>query len=81
MPLIAAQRYVAMRQRESSGEKNVFFSDSATCGNCAVELQESQTGCRHMGDGSYLCSDCYFDSFAAELESLPVLPPRVRHRA
>jgi hypothetical protein len=80
MGLIKADQYAAMRQREQSGEVGVFFSHPLGCECCRVALQESQTGCRQLSDGKYLCSDCYFDALDDALEALPILPPRVRHR-
>lgn len=80
MGLIKADQYAAMRKREQSGEAGVFFSHPLGCESCSVALQESQTGCRQLSDGQYLCSDCYFDALDDALEALPILPPRVRHR-
>lgn len=80
MGLIKADQYAAMKQREQSGEQGVFFANALGCDSCNVTLQESQTGCRHIADDKYLCSDCYFDSLGDALESQPILPPRVRHR-
>lgn len=78
MALIKASDYVKLREREKAG--NDVFGDVHLCAVCNIPLQESQTGCRQMGDGTFRCSDCYFDA-AEALEDYPILPPRVRRRA
>lgn len=79
MALIGAGKYLELRKREKAGDTSVF-DDFVHCTECKIPLQESQTGCREMGDGTYRCSDCYFDAME-DLEDHPILPPRIRRRA
>jgi len=78
MALISAAEYLKLREREKAGEP--VFGDLHECAVCKIPLQESQTGCRKMGDGTFRCSDCYFDA-VDQLDDYPILPPRIRRRA
>lgn len=78
MALISASEYLKLRKREQAGE--AIFGDVHHCVVCSIALHESETGCREMGDGTFRCSDCYFDK-AEELAIYPILPPRLRRRA
>lgn len=51
------------------------------CNKCRTPIYESVTGCRRLGDGTYVCSDCYFEDFGDAIEAFPILPPRTRRRA
>lgn len=79
MAMISVAEYLKLRMREKGGETSVF-GDVHHCAVCEIPLQESQTGCREMGDGTFRCSDCYFDA-TERLEDFPILPPRIRRRA
>ena len=46
------------------------------CNQCKTAIHESITGCRKLGDGTYVCSDCYFEDLGDALEAFPILPPR-----
>ena len=39
------------------------------CSHCHVPLQETVTGCRKI-EGSYVCSDCYFDELGKEIDKM-----------
>lgn len=52
-----------------------------TCAECQVPLQESVTGSRPVSDGSYFCSDCYFEAIGKEFDDHPVILPRATRRA
>lgn len=47
-----------------------------TCPDCGVPLMESLTGNRPMGDGTHLCSDCYFERWGQEIDVYPISAPR-----
>lgn len=47
------------------------------CADCNIPLQESVTGHRERGDGSHVCSDCYFEAFGDELDRHPVRGARI----
>ena len=51
-----------------------------SCAKCNVTIQESITGCRRFGDGSFACSDCFYDSLSNDLEAHPVAPRRLARR-
>ena len=55
-----------------------IFEEHAKCALCGEVLQETRTGCREMADGTFRCSDCYFDGLGDALERVPVPQPRVR---
>ena len=57
-----------------------YPNTSFKCEACKSPIQETVTGCRRMQDGTYRCSDCYFDQLGADLESTPITSPRIRRR-
>lgn len=46
-----------------------------SCAKCHITLQESITGCRELEDGSFMCSDCYFEDLGDALEDYPFAAP------
>ena len=48
----------------------------AVCNSCNTPLMETKTGNRRLGDGTHVCSDCYFHDWGNEIESHPIVPPR-----
>jgi hypothetical protein len=59
------------RDREALGRRRAP-PGLVTCKSCRVPLQESRTGMRPRGDGTFYCSDCYFDAFSKELDKHPI---------
>ena len=78
MALISAAEYRRLRALEDKGEP--AFGETPKCAVCEIILHEAHTGCRRMGDGTFRCSDCYFDALE-EVDVPPILPPRIRRRA
>lgn len=48
-----------------------------TCVACDTPLQEAITGNRELGDGTHMCSDCYFEALGKELDAHPISALRV----
>jgi hypothetical protein len=69
MALNLEQFSKAVANDTSALEKNQPLSGIFTCACCIVPLQETITGMRHLNDGKFYCSDCYFDAFGKELDS------------
>lgn len=51
-------------------------SGLACCEVCHVPLQESITGCRPYGAGTFACSDCYFKAIGSDLDEQPMFVAR-----
>jgi hypothetical protein len=77
MALVPGEEFFA-RLRGGAGSNANSPKGVLECSSCAVPLQESITGCRRLGDGSHVCSDCYFRKLSDALEQYPILTPRVR---
>lgn len=80
MALMSATDFLAALD-DPANAKVKIPEHSAQCATCNVTLHEHETGYRRLGDGTYVCSDCYFERMGADLESFPIIPPRVRRRA
>lgn len=50
--------------------------DSCSC--CKKPIQTFLTGREHLGDGSVVCSECYFDKFGNFIEENPIVVRRGR---
>ncbi|MCZ7860964.1 hypothetical protein O9X98_06060 [Agrobacterium salinitolerans] len=44
--------------------------DSCSC--CSKPLQTFLTGREYLGDGSVVCTECYFDKLGAHVEEHPI---------
>jgi hypothetical protein len=42
------------------------------CCSCEAVLQETITGKHKLGDGSIVCSDCYYEALGLEIEERPI---------
>ena len=75
MPFVKASD--AFGNRASPDFYAEFEQGQLRCGACDDVIKESITGCRKMGDGSYCCSDCYYQAMGEALESFPLAPRRL----
>lgn len=76
MVLLSGDKYFA-RLKERGRKGDIGPKGVLQCGDCSIPLQEARTGSRRLGDGSHVCSDCYF-KLTNKLERYPILTPRVR---
>ena len=61
-------------------EEILELYQATKCIECGVALHESTTGTRMIAGGC-VCSDCYFQLFAAELDVHPICTPGTRRGA
>jgi hypothetical protein len=78
MALVSGEKFFARVNSAAKGG-SLRAPGALNCSECNTSLQEALTGCRRLGDGSHVCSDCYFELSSA-LEKFPIVTPRVRRR-
>jgi hypothetical protein len=49
------------------------------CASCGLKLHESKTGMRKLGDGTCVCSACFFSKIGEAIDDEPIGVPRM-HR-
>ena len=77
MALVSGEKFFARVQARAKDPNARALPGTLKCAECTTPLQESLTGCRRLGNGKHVCSDCYFE-ISNKLEQYPVLTPRIR---
>jgi hypothetical protein len=62
----------AVARDEELLARGVALPGMDTCVSCKTPIQSFLTGREHLGDGSVVCNDCYFELLGAEVEQHPL---------
>lgn len=63
--------------RELALAGKIKETPACRCARCNIELQETITGNRRVGNDR-VCSDCYFDDFGELIDERPIGVPHAR---
>ncbi len=77
MPFLRASEVFG--KKKSADYLDEFKGKQLVCA-CTEIIQESITGCRRLGDGTFACSDCYYENLGEALEAYPIGPRRLARR-
>ena len=72
MATLTLQQYAAL-----DSEGKIRETPLVQCQKCQIELQETVTGNRAVGN-DHVCSDCYFKDFGDLVDERPIGVPHAR---
>lgn len=72
--------FEATRRDEELIAQGVAPAGVDACEECKKPLQSSITGRHELGDGTQICSSCYWDAMSAELDKHPIRALRLLPR-
>lgn len=62
----------AVARNEEMLRQGIAPPGTDACSSCGKPIQTFLTGREYLGDGSVVCSECYFDELGREVEAHPI---------